>query len=312
MRRARDAALTPASIELAVGAARVALLPATGGAIASFTWRARDVLRPMPADAQATGNVRRAACYPLVPYSNRIRGARLRFDGVAHPLARNFGDHPHSVHGVGWQRAWRVESASSTSAIISYAHSGRGDEADAWPWPFVAMQAYDLAPADAYARLTLTLTIANTGDAPFPFGLGWHPFFPRDASTTLRFDARDVWLNDATQLPVERVAAHGTWNFAAARDPGPATIDNVFGDWRGVAAIESSLRELTTTVAADPACDRLVVYAPAGRDFLAVEPVSNETDAFNRAEDGASATGTRVLRPGEAFSCTMRIDVTTP
>ena len=303
--------MTPASIELAAGAARVALLPATGGAIASFTWRGRDVLRPMPAAARHAGNVRLAACYPLVPYSNRIRDAQLRFDGVVHPLARNFGDHPHAIHGVGWQRGWRILDASRSGAVMAYAHTAIGADALAWPWPFTAMQTCDLAAGDTHACLTLTLTIANTGDTPFPFGLGWHPFFPRDASTALRFDARDVWLTDATQLPIEQVAAQGPWSFATARGPGTATIDNVFTGWHGVATLESPQRQLTTTIAADRACDRVVVYAPAGRDFIAVEPVSHETDAFNRDAEGASRTGTRVLRPGEAFSCTMRIDVTT-
>ncbi|HET9046663.1 MAG TPA: aldose 1-epimerase [Casimicrobiaceae bacterium] len=303
--------MTPAPIELVAGSARVALLPATGGAIASFTWRGRDVLRRMPAGAQHAGNVRLAACYPLVPYSNRIRDAQLRFDGVTHPLARNFGDHPHSIHGVGWQRTWRVLDASPCAAMMVYAHTTIGDDALAWPWPFTAMQAHDLAADDTRACLTLSLTIANTGDTRFPFGLGWHPFFPRDTSTTLRFDGRDVWLNDATQLPVAQAAAQGPWSFATARDPGIATIDNVFTDWRGVATLASSQRQLITTIAADRACNRVVVYAPARRDFLAVEPVSHETDAFNRALEGASGTGTRVLRPGEAFSCTMRIDVTT-
>ena len=303
--------MTPASVELAAGSARVALLPATGGAIASFTWRGRDVLRPMPADARHPGNVRLAACYPLVPYSNRIRDARLQFEGVTHPLARNFGEHPHSIHGVGWQQAWRVLHPSPSTAVTTYTHTAGGDDARAWPWPFTAMQAHDLAADDARACLTLTLTIANTGDAPFPFGLGWHPFFPRDASTTLRFDARDVWLNGATQLPIEQAVAQGPWSFSTARDPGTATIDNLFAGWRGVATLDSPERQLTTTIAADRACNRVVVYAPAGRDFLAVEPVSHETDAFNRAAEGASGTGMRVLRPGDAFSCTMRIDVTT-
>jgi aldose 1-epimerase len=67
-----------AALELVEGTARVALLHDVGGAIAAFTWRGRDVLRPMPAEAIAAGNVRLAACYPLVPYSNRIRDARAR------------------------------------------------------------------------------------------------------------------------------------------------------------------------------------------------------------------------------------------
>jgi len=300
-----------AALELVAGEARVALLPAVGGAIAAFAWRGRDVLRPMPAEAIAAGNVRLAACYPLVPYSNRIRDARLRFADAAHDLARNFGDHPHAIHGVGWQRAWRVEHADAANAHLRYTHDPRGDDARAWPWPFTATEAFGLGGDAAGARLAVTLTIANTGTAAFPFGLGWHPFFPRDAATTLRFDARDVALNDATQLPLRRVAATGAWSFAAARDPGSATIDNVFAGWRGRAELAAA-DGATTTLAADSACDRLVVYAPEGRDFIAVEPVTHDTDAFNRAADGEPDTGMRTLRPGQAFSCTMRIAVATP
>jgi len=300
-----------AALELVDGAARVALLPAVGGAIAAFAWRGRDVLRPMPAAAIAAGNVRLAACYPLVPYSNRIRDARLRFGGAAHALARNFGDHPHAIHGVGWQRAWRVGRSDAANACLRYTHDPRGDDARAWPWPFTATQAFGLGGDANGARLDLTLTLANTGTAEFPFGLGWHPFFPRDAATTLRFDARDVALNDATQLPVRRVAATGAWSFASARNPGRATLDNVFAGWRGQAALAAE-DGTATTLAADSACDRLVVYAPEGRDFIAVEPVTHDTDAFNRAADGEPGTGMRALGPGQAFSCTMRIAVATP
>jgi aldose 1-epimerase len=52
------------------------------------------------------------------------------------------------------------------------------------------------------------------------------------------------------------------------------------------------------------------VFVPPGRDFLAVEPVTHMTDAFNRAARGERDTGTRWLGPGDARSCTMRIVVT--
>jgi aldose 1-epimerase len=51
------------------------------------------------------------------------------------------------------------------------------------------------------------------------------------------------------------------------------------------------------------------VYAPPGRGFVAVEPVTHQTDAFNRAAAGAPDTGTRILAPGQSFSCTMRLTV---
>jgi len=65
----------------------------------------------------------------------------------------------------------------------------------------------------------------------------------------------------------------------------------------------------TAAISADAACDHLVVFIPPGRDFLAVEPVTHMTDAFNRAAAGQPDTGTRLLAPGATFSCTMRISV---
>lgn len=295
-------------MDLAAGSARLVLLPALGGSIAGFTLGARAILRPTPHEAVATSNVRLASCYPLVPYSNRIRDASLAFGAQRFRLARNFGDSPHAIHGVGWQRPWRVDGATPTRARLALEHSPRDDGAAAWPWPFRATQTFDLAsPDDTRATLTATLTIENTGNAAFPFGLGWHPFFPRDSTTTLEFAASRLWRNDATELPVECIAAQGSWSFREPRALGDATIDNVFVGWDGGAILRSAQQGVVATIEADAACACVVVYAPAGRDFVAVEPVTHETDAFNRAAAGARHTGMRVLAPGAAYSCTMRV-----
>jgi aldose 1-epimerase len=293
-------------LQLASGAARAVLLPSLGGSIGAFTVKDRPILRATPDEALTDANVRLASCYPLVPYSNRIRDARLSFNGQTFPLTRNFGDSPHSIHGVGWQRPWRIEAATPTRATLALEHTASDDAAPAWPWSFCARQTFDLAGDEVHACLTMTLTIANAGDSAFPYGLGWHPFFPRDPTTTLQFGATSVWRNDVTELPVERIAAQSAWSF---RDPAPlgdATIDNVFVGWDGRATVRSA-PDTSVTVDADSACACLVVYAPAGRDFLAIEPVTHETDAFNRAAAGAQHTGIRVLAPGAAYSCTMRI-----
>ena len=300
-------------MQLAAGAARLALLPTLGGSISAFTLGDCAILRATPDEAIAGANVRLASCYPLVPYSNRIRDARLTFGGRAFALARNFGDSPHSILGAGWQRLWTVAAATPTRATLTLDHDAQGEAASAWPWPFRALQTFDLASQDdAHASLTATLTIENTGAAPFPFGLGWHPFFPRDPTTTLQFTASNVWINDATELPIELVDAGGPWSFREPRPFGDATIDNVFVGWDGRATLRSAQRRVVTTIEADSACAVLVVYAPENRDFVAVEPVSHETDAFNRAAAGAKETGMRVLAPSAAYSCTMRITASLP
>jgi aldose 1-epimerase len=294
-------------IELASGDAILRVAPGLGGAIVSYTWRQRPVLRPTPASALATRNVRLASCYPLVPYSNRIRDAMFSFRGREYALERNFG--AHAIHGVGWQRAWSIDAAKANRAQLTLAHDPRADGAGAWPWPFRATQTFELSSTDTVAVLSTTLTIANTGTQPFPFGLGWHPFFSADAKTTVGFGAQAVWQNDATQLPVQRTAVPAAWPFRDARPLDGLAIDNVFAGWAGRADVTNASTGIRATLSADRACGRLVVYAPPRADFIALEPVTHETDAFNRSAAGAQDVGFRTLAPGCAFSCTMRVAV---
>lgn len=295
-------------LELATAAARVTLAPEIGGAIASFTVSGHAMLRPTPRSALDARDVRRLACYPLVPYSNRICNAALRFDSRRYALARNFGDHPHSIHGVGWQRAWTVVEHAPDHARLALVHDANGDSAHAWPWPFEATLAFHVADADRDATvLTATLALRNTGSEPFPFGLGFHPFFPKRAGTRLGFSADRVWRNDATQLPKALEALPDAWRFDPPRALDELALDNVFAGWRGRATLVDDAARTSIRVDADRALAFLVVYAPPGADFVAVEPVSHETDAFNRSAGGAAHTGARVLRPGSAFSCTMRV-----
>jgi aldose 1-epimerase len=296
-------------VSLALGGARVELAPEVGGAIAGFSFDGIDVLRPTSDDARAAADVRAHACYPLVPYSNRIAGGRLAVGGRTVELERNFGDHPHSIHGIGWQRGWRVLAHDGRSALLALEHTAEGADARAWPWSFCATQWFGLAAHAGGVVLAVKLALANTGDAPFPFGLGFHPFFPRSATTALDLDAAAVWENDATLLPIRRVILPQAWRrglLAARRHDG---IDNVFTDWNGLALLADPARPFDIGIAGDRASRFLVVYAPPGRDFIAVEPVTHMTDAFNCAARGDVDTGTRILAAGAGFSCTIRIFV---
>src|SRR5436190_15442790 len=127
-------------IALAAGDAQIEIAPRAGGALAGFTFRGTDVLRPTSAAARDEHDVRAHACYPLVPYSNRIANAELKFEGKQYALNKNFGDHPHSIHGVGWQREWQVGAVEKDSALLTLAYvpesAGRRESRTAWPWTF--------------------------------------------------------------------------------------------------------------------------------------------------------------------------------
>ena len=103
-------------LTLRSGESSLVLAPEIGGAIVGWTCGTVPLLRRPSPDAIVSGNVRRLACFPLVPYSNRIAYGRFHWDGTDHLIDRNFGDHPHAIHGIGWQRPWEVASVGPASA----------------------------------------------------------------------------------------------------------------------------------------------------------------------------------------------------
>lgn len=296
-------------VTLAASDAQVTLSPRVGGSIASFCWRGVDVLRPTSPNALAGTSARGFASYPLIPYSNRIANACLRVGDVVHELTRNFGNHPHSIHGIGWQRPWQPIAQDERHVALECAHHPGDDATSAWPFAFRARQSFALVATGLGATLTVRIAIVSEDARPFPFGLGFHPFFPKRPATRLAFRAQRVWQTGPTQLPASCSDPPVAWRFDDARPVGDVELDNVFTEWDGQARIEWPDERLAVTIAADRALSYLVVFAPRGRDYLAIEPVSHMTDGFNRAAAGESGTGTRTLRPGQSFSCTMRLNV---
>ena len=288
------------------GAARLALAPEVGGAIAAYERNGQPILRPTPADAIAARDVLGFSSYPLVPFSNRIAGATLHWAGRAYPLERFLPGEAHAIHGNGWRRAWNVVETEPTRATLELVHAALGQGAREWPFAYRARQRFELEP-DA---LALTLSIRNESVTAFPFGLGWHPFFPRNAATVLGFAAGAVWQTDPTLLPMRLERISPAFDFSTPRAIGAATMDNCFAGWRPPARIAWPERALAVSIDADEACACIVVFVPRNGGFLAVEPVTHMADAFNRADAGEPDTGTRLLAPGARFSCTMRLSVT--
>lgn len=294
----------PELIELRSGSARVAIASEIGAAIALYEWNGHAVLRATTPDDLASGSVRGFACFPLLPFSNRIAHATMHWDGETFALQRFMAGQVHAIHGNGWQRPWALRNRTATRATLELAHDAAGERAREWPFPYRAQQTFELSDN----ALALRLEIVNTGDRAFPCGLGWHPFFPRDATTELAFTARGVWQTDATRLPTRFEPAPADWDFTVPRPVGATTLDNCYAGWSGRASIRWPDRGFGVAIAAE-ACHYLVVFIPEGKDFLAVEPVTHMTDAFNRAAAGERDTGTRVLVPGAGFSCTMALSV---
>jgi aldose 1-epimerase len=292
-------------LRLEHGDASVEISPGLGGAILRYTWRGVPILRPsdgVPAIA------RLAACYPLLPFSNRLANGRLAFGGAVYSVPRTVDYAPLPMHGLAWQRPWRIAARTADRATLTQEYTPQGDE-PAWPSSYAAEQIFKLDGDE----LRITLSIRNTGQSPQPAGLGWHPYFPRTPQTRVWAGVKEMWVNDDANLPVRLEPA--TAALSTGMPVEHTDYDNVFRGFGGHARIDWPERDTAVTLRADATLGHLVIFTPPGKPHLAVEPVSHMTDAFNRytAAGGPAApghdpkTGTVVLGPGATLSCALSL-----
>ncbi len=243
------------------------LLPELGGAVARWRRDGVDVLHPVSDPKLIAQHGRAVAAHPLIPFSNRVGHGRF-----------GFGGEPHTIHGNGWMREWRVAEAQAARAALTLDHR---EPAEQWPY-----------------RYSAAIRCQNTDTRAQPVGLGLHPFFPRTDDTTLQSGARDVWLAGREALPERRLPAVESFCFRPPRPVTDTHLDNCFAEWNGDAIARWPERQLTLNVRASPLSGHLVVYTPPGCDYFAVGPTGSMSNGVSRL-DKSVETGPRVLKPGD-------------
>jgi aldose 1-epimerase len=276
------------SLELRAGELRMALRPDLGGAIAGL-WRG-EVAVMRSTEAADLADSRRSACYPLVPYSGRLGYRQFRWLGKDHRTQPNFDSSPHSLHGVAWQRRWRVESASASQAELALDHAGDAD----WPFAFALRQRFLLGAEG----LELQLDFTNRAEHPQPVGLGWHPYFPKRLRSRLHVECSERWETDPTGLPTRKVPQRGIDGDIAHLD-----FDHCFEGSGGHARI----RDEKLSLRMSSSLSYLVVFTPPTKPYYCVEPVSHVANAIHMSDPAAH--GLLSLAPGETTSAWMRLEV---
>jgi len=254
--------------------------------------------------APTTADLRPAAqsaCFPLVPFGNRVGGNRFVYDGAAYALTPNTDWDQHYLHGDGWTTEWRLAEHTRSRARVVMRHDGAGT-----PYRYEAAQTFALDGS----TLTLSLEVVNRGAAALPFGLGWHPYFPLTDSTTLRAPASALWLEGAGWLPTERVAVPADLDFTIARELPRRWVNNGFEGWDGACEIAWPDRRARLKLDADRLFGRYFLFvsdpkfeAGYNYEFFAFEPMSHSANAHNLPDGG----GLRRLAPGESLRGEIRL-----
>lgn len=276
--------------------------PACGGALRGWTRNGAPIMHPVVDPKLVEQRGRAVAAYPLIPFSNRVGFGRFSFGGEPFQLDANFVGEPHTIHGNAWMREWTVASHDDMRTLLTLEHQPPGDPAGQWPFRYAAQLEY----AFRDDGLSVRIEVRNTDDREQPVGLGFHPFFPRTDELELGFSADSVWIVGQDSLPEQRLApeAGSPYRFQPMRRLDDTPLDNCFAGWTRQAYLRWPSRGLSLSIRAEEPFDHLVVFTPPGRDYMAVEPASNMTDAINHPE--IDDRGLTMLQPGKTLS--TRVD----
>ena len=287
---------------LASGDLEAVVEPAFGARISAFRCRGGDLFVPVPDGPRDLSVGAAAGCFPLVPWSNRVRDARMAHAGRTLDLTATDSSGAHAIHGHGRRRAWTVTADGGASSVrMSYAHQA-GEEG--WPFAYRAEQTVSLGEG----ALSVTLSVENQAAEDMPVGIGLHPYLPKTPEIGLWFSALTSWAPVEGSLPSGPQPVPTAHDFAEPRAL-VLGLDQGYGGWDGSLHAIWPERGLGLSIHGGAALGHLIVFTPPERDFVCLEPVSHCVDAANLASRGVPATGHRLLAPGERLVVTVRFQV---
>lgn len=276
----------------------VVALTEVGAGLRAFTADGRPLIDGFSASERCTG----ARGQSLIPWPNRIRSGRYRWNEVEHQLELTEPAAGNAIHGLTRWDPWDVlEHDDAHATFHNILHPRQG-----WDWVLDCRIEYVLDDAG----LTVRTTATNLSDEPCPYGTGAHPYLtagtPTINETVASVPATTILPVDDFGIPFARLAVEGTgYDLRSATRLGDRHIDVAYtdlaraSDGLATARVAASNGD-AVSLWVDEAYPFLEVFTGDAlpepdrrRTGLAVEPMTCAPDAFN------SGDGLITLEPGE-------------
>lgn len=273
---------------------------ALGGSILSANWHGMPFLKPAASPGLASQVFGAEACFPLAPFGNRIENNRFHFEGQDHILRPNTAD-PLVLHGDGWLRRWEILTQAPDGIVFRYVH----DLNEGSPFAYEAIQTIDIGDDS----LSLSLTITNRATRRLPYGLGFHPYFPRTPATQLFANVKRHWSERENHLPGEAGPLPADLDFPKGTTLPGRWLNNAFDGWDGKARIEWPETGIAVSLEADAIFGHVVLYSPPeDTGFFCFEPMSHLPNAHGMERFEGLVT----LDPGQQLSGRMTLRLVKP
>jgi aldose 1-epimerase len=296
--------MSDSTVSLVGGDLRAVFWPDSGMLGTSFRYRGEELLRRIE-DLESAKHKGSTAGIPLLyPWANRLASLHYRAVGRAVDLdprsaLLHFDDRGLAMHGVPWgQLKWSILETRQ-DFLLARLEWNRTDLLQIFPFP----HRLQIAAKVTVDSLTLETKVFANANSPVPISFGFHPYFgiphlPR-AQWRLRLPPMHKLLLDSQGIPT------GAQESCAAVDTflGETSFDDGFALNQGQSPFSLSGAGYKITITFLDGFPYAQVFAPKGKDFIALEPMTAPTNAL------CSGIGLRVLEPGDQFLASFRISV---
>jgi len=288
--------------KLRAGELEAAFVPERGMLGVSLRYRGEELLRRLENLEEAAAKGSTAGIPLLYPWANRLAGARYRAAGrevefdAESPLL-HCDDHGLPIHGVKWgMLQWKVVEAQA-DRLVGRLDWSAPELLAVFPFRHAVEMTATLRPGD----LTIETKVEAVDAVPVSFG--FHPYFG------LAGVSRAEWR---LELPAMRKVVLDERGIPAGREEAFERFDGVLGELSfdtGFRVLEEQPRFVLSgggrriTVEFLENFPYAQVFAPKGKEFVALEPMTAPTNAL------VSGEGLRVVEAGKEFRASFRIGV---
>ena len=262
-----------------------------GGRLQELTLLGKSIMKEIP-DFNYNASYASAV---LFPFANRIENGKYTFNNTKFQLDCNEKG-LNALHGLVYNKKFKIvhkiESSSYASVTIAYKEL---EESLGFPFKYNIHLTYTLTNDE----LSLSVTIKNTDINPFPFTLGWHPYFLSHdlKNSSLSFNsAKKIKFNKnlITQKVIDEKTEKAFKIENKQLDDCFILNSNTIGFKTPNYQLEISTNQIENYVQ---------LYTPENLPLIAIEPMTGVSNSFN------NSIGLRVLLPNRSYSLKWNVKI---
>ena len=254
-----------------------------GGSLSFLKFRDKnkiyDILRPESKNKKNI-NIIKTAGFPLTPFCNRVDKNAFTYKKNKYYLKNNTKLGKFYLHGDGWLNKWKIIKKSKNKVRLSYTNK----HSKLTPYNYISNQDLILKKNS----LRIDLSVKNIGNIDLPFGLGFHPYFPKNKFTLLKAKSKKYWIENNDYIPTKSRSLSTKLNFNNYNLLPSKWTNNCFDCWDSNAKIIWPDKKIILSINASDNCKFFFLHVSSKKfeknfknDYFCFEPMTHLVNAHN-------------------------------